>query len=77
MLKVEIEKNLLNTQRTIKRMKTRNLTTRKYMKDLEQENEDMRESYCTTFVRCEKCERLHDMDYKCPHCGWDGEPYED
>jgi hypothetical protein len=41
------------------------------IKKLEQDNDDMRDSLCTRFVRCPKCERLGDDGYICQSCGWD------
>ena len=33
--------------------------------------EDMQNSHCTGFVRCEKCGRIHDDGYRCFYCGHD------
>ncbi|KKM88989.1 hypothetical protein LCGC14_1253280 [marine sediment metagenome] len=33
--------------------------------------EDMANSYYTSFDRCNKCERLHDSNIRCPYCGHD------
>ncbi len=44
---------------------------RKTIKRLVQDNDDMQESRCTSFVRCPKCKHLHDTNYICPGCGWD------
>jgi len=41
------------------------------IKQLEQDNEDMRSSTCTHFHRCSKCKRLHDSGYCCFYCGND------
>ena len=30
--------------------------------------EDMHNSHCTQFERCNKCYRLHDDGYCCPYC---------
>ena len=37
----------------------------------QQDLEDMDSSYCTSFERCNKCDRLHDANYICPHCEHD------
>lgn len=33
--------------------------------------EDIRNSHCNSFERCEVCNRLHDAGYVCPYCGKD------
>lgn len=38
---------------------------------LEQDNEDMNNSYCTQFTRCERCGHLHDTNLCCTTCGQD------
>ena len=37
---------------------------------LSQDVKDMQDSVQTVFVRCSKCQRLHDRGYVCPHCGY-------
>jgi len=46
---------------------------RRTIRSLVRDIEDMRESRCTSFVRCPnpKCRHLHDSGYICPDCGWD------
>lgn len=34
--------------------------------------EDIQNSHCASFERCENCKRLHDASYVCPYCGKDG-----
>jgi len=35
---------------------------------MNQDIEDMKNSRCTSFERCHKCNRLHDNNYICPYC---------
>ncbi len=37
----------------------------------QQDLEDMENSHCTRFVRCKKCQRIHDSGYCCVYCGND------
>jgi hypothetical protein len=43
-----------------------------YARQLERDNESMRGSVCTSFVRCPECNLLHDQGWVCP-CGNDHE----
>ena len=37
----------------------------------QQDIEDMANSICTHFERCNQCGRLHDVGFCCPYCGHD------
>jgi hypothetical protein len=41
------------------------------IRQLAQDNADMRDSRCTSFVRCPKCKHIHDSAFICSFCGWD------
>lgn len=42
--------------------------SRKEIKRLEQDIEDMKNSRQTIFKRCNKCGHLHDQNYQCFYC---------
>lgn len=44
---------------------------RKENRQLTKDVEDMSDSHCTSFARCNNCGRLHDSNYICPLCRWD------
>lgn len=39
--------------------------------ELRSDCDDMKQSYCTRFIRCKKCDHLHDVTLICTHCGYD------
>ena len=67
----KLEDYLRPLERKIKRLEKNIKTIRKENKQLRRDNEDMHDSLCARFDRCDKCDRLHDAQFICFHCGWD------
>jgi hypothetical protein len=67
-----------NARRLALRYRAEARRHRATIRQLERDNEDMHESYCTSFRRCERCGHLHDVNLRCTTCGQDpGMPVED
>lgn len=44
---------------------------KKHINRLREDIEDLKNSLCTSFSRCKRCNHYYDNTYICRHCGFD------